>query len=714
MFIRSSSASNMDLSAQLNFFDLLDAPAAAAPVAVAVQVALAANDPLAAVHEPAASLVLPGDEDFEAQFLAVYNLSTEDKVARSRAAIHRVFDAGHPIVIAYSAGKDSTVMLYLVLDVAVERKAQGLPMNQILITHASTQIDNPAYEEITRAEIEKIRAFIALHDLPARLDIATPALNDTWAVRIISGRALPTFANSSTRDCSVTLKIQPQQRQRKAALKALSVAGEPVIMVGTRFDESPSRNARMRDRGETDDQLWLEEVRAPNGKKIRDELRLSPICFYSQEDIWVILAELQAGARTSYTDAAAIWEAYRDGGNTSCAVVSDDVMKAAAKACGARFGCALCAAVGRDKSLESMIESDEKYGFMRNLNRLQRFIVDTQYDMSRRQWVGRTITKDGFIALAPDAYSPEMQRDLLRYALTLDRDEAVAARQLRIKPRFELVSLQQLVAIDIIWSMQGHQPRPFEAWHIWCEVNEQGRSFYPPEVAAIAAADKKVPKPKWLYVGRDYDSDSGTSDFYTGARHIMADMVGATESGGCQPNIELGDGRVVMAVDKSDFFEVDFDGAMEFFSWEICEERRHEKTAHLDSGEAFRHYQMLGTFSTGLRHLGEQDYMLRRASWKRRHGVFEMTREELLAISVNDAERAAGVRAPQGVKSLPERLADKINAEHERREAGRWRPVAPDFTVACSVGMAHSLQAAPRSGLLPENAPRLASIQTSA
>jgi DNA sulfur modification protein DndC len=624
---------------------------------------------------------LPGDENTGEIFSAVYGLSTAQKIARSKASLHGVFEAGHPVVVAYSAGKDSTVMLYLVLEVAAERKAIGLQMNQILVTHASTQVDNPAYEEVTRTEIAKIRAYALKLSLPLRLDIATPSLNDTWAVRIISGRALPTFANSSTRDCSVTLKILPQQRQRKAALKELSVIGSPVVMVGTRFDESASRNTRMKQRGETDTDIWSEEVRTPAGKRVRDELRLSPICFYSQEDVWTILAELQSGTRKSYTDASAIWEAYRDGGNSSCAVVSDDTMKASAKACGARFGCWSCAAVGRDKSLEAMIESDPKYEFMRGLNRLQRFIVDTQYDMSRRQWVGRTIQNDGYIAIAPDAYSPAMQRDLLRYALTLDKLEREAARDLGVEPRFEIVTTQQLIAIDIIWSMQGHQQRPFEAINLWMEVNEEGNDYFPPEVGAIAAIDKKVPKPVWLYVGRDYDSDAGYSDFYSGARNILADFAGATENGGCQQNMELSNGRIVMSVDKSDCFEVDAQGAEDFFWLDAVDSRVHERKAHLGPGEAFRHYQMLGTFSTARRHLGEQDYMLRRADWKRRHGVNGLTKEELLALCVNNEQRAAGVRAPAGVTSLPDALKIKLEAEHLRRELTRWKPGAPQLDL---------------------------------
>ena len=671
-------------TAQQSLFDIPDdvlAPAAVPMALTQIAALLASVDPLAGIGANDEAFTLTVDDDaVEARFQAAYCLSTVEKVQRSKDAIHSVFDKGHPVVVAYSAGKDSTVMLYLILEVATERKAQGLPMNQILVTHASTQVDNPAYEEVTKTEIARIRAWAAEKELPLRLDIAVPSLNDSWAVRIISGRALPTFANSSSRDCSISLKITPQARQRKAALKELSIAGAPVVMVGTRFDESTSRASRMKLRGETDDAIWCEEVRNGAGKRIRDELRLSPICFYSQEDIWVILAELQAGSRKSYTDAAAIWEAYRDGGNSSCAVVSDDIMKSSAKACGARFGCWSCAAVGRDKSLESMIESDPKYEFMRGLNRLQRFIVDTQYDMGRRQWVGRTIQKDGYIAIAPDAYSPAMQRELLLYALTLDKKERSAARKLGIAPRFEIVTLQQLIAIDIIWSMQGHQTRAFEAVHAWMAVNEAGKSYAPPEVVA-SSFGKTVPKPVWLYVGTDYDSDAGYSDVYTGARNLMADFVGSTETEGCAQNIDIGNGRMVMAVDKSNFFEVDEQGAEDFLFWEIMESRVHERPEASDPGQAFRHYQMLGTFSTARRHLAEQDYMLRRADWKRRHGVFAMTNAQLIERSVTDAQRAAGLRCASGMTTLPEDYAAKLEAEHARRTAGRWRPANEPLIV---------------------------------
>ena len=224
-----------------------------------------------------------------------------------------------------------------------------------------------------------------------------------------------------------------------------------------------------------------------------------------------------------------------------------------------RPGCALCAAVGRDKSLDAMLESDDKYQYLIPLNKLQRFLVDTQYDLNRRSWLGRTIDDNGYVAIAPDAYSPTMQRELLSYALTIDRNERIAAGRLGIAPRFQLISFEQLIAIDAIWSIQGYHPRPFEAIHIWKSVYEKGKSFEPPAVDT-SKYSKKIPSPRYLYIDNNWDDDAGYSEMYSGARHLMADFVGATETGGCVQNIELGDGRVVMAVEKSDMFDVNEQG----------------------------------------------------------------------------------------------------------------------------------------------------------
>lgn len=573
----------------------------------------------------------------------VEDFDTATKVHRAIAAIRGLLQAGRPLVVAYSAGKDSSVMMSLVLEAALEARALGCELPTILVTHGNTGIENPAYAQIAYSEIEKIRVYAKEHALPVRVDITLPALNDTWAVRVLSGRALPTFANSASRDCSVSWKIKPQERKRKEVLRELSAAGRPVVLIGTRYEESPERARRMAERGETDIDVWREEVADAGGKILRTEDRLSPIAFWTQEDVWVFLSDLVHGRRRSFTDAVAVWEAYQDGGNASCAVVGDDAMKSSAKACGARFGCALCTAVGRDKSLENMLEADPKYAYLRNLNRLQRFLVDTQYDLDRRNWLGRTINAGGYVAIAPDTYSPAMLRELLTYALSIDAAEVAAAVALRIKPRFQLVSPAQLLAIDAIWSAQGIFPRPFEAIRVFVEVNEQQRLAFPPDVDT-AALPKAMPAPRYLHVGNEWDSEAGQGG-YTGLRSLSADLAGAFESG-CVGTRTLASGRTVIDMESSSMFDVDEEGAISFLVFEA--DRKIAEYEHVNDATAgYRYYAMLGVLSTSARHVGVIDEVMRRTYWKERNGLIGVGRETLLARSVSAAE-ARSQACPEG------------------------------------------------------------------
>lgn len=617
-------------------------------------------------------------------------LSTEDKTSRAIASIGRLFESGHPVSVAWSGGKESTILLSLVFSAALAHRGGGGKLPMILITHANTGIENPAYQRVIDLERARIEAFIDRHDLPARIDVATPALNDTWSVAIISGRTLPTFARSATRQCSVMLKINPQERQRRKVLEQLRILGEPVVLVGTRFDESSSRAARMERRGESDQEVWTDrKFDEKTDKLISSELRLSPIARWSDEDVWMYLADLRAGRRHSYTDVADLWDAYAaGGGGGSCAVAGEEGLKANAKACGARFGCALCTSVGRDKSLESMIESDPANSYLRNLNRLQRYLVHTQGDNALRNWLGRTIDEEGFIAIEPDTYSPEMTRHLLRICLSIQEDERVAARSLGIAPRFELVSPEQLIAIDAIWSLQANQPRPFQAIAIWDEVVNLGRRTYPPAVPdeATPAFDPR-PARRYLHVGNWDDGVGAFGDRRGPLFDPVAYMAGIDEardqaferqrldirarraagesiskqaekalfdelekrSFGCIGHRQTADGRHVVDLPLSPMFEVDPEAACLFLNFEAegCLDRYYEDE-RASPCEAYRYYARLGMISTSAKHLSMIDNMMRRAEWKIRQGLHRMSTDEILARSISKAERASGQRHPPG------------------------------------------------------------------
>ena len=266
---------------------------------------------------------------------------------------------------------------------------------------------------------------------------------------------------------------------------------------------------------------------------------------------------------------------------------------------------------------------------LKTLNRLQRFIVDTQYDLSRRNWLGRTINKDGYVAITPDTYSPAMQVELLRYALTADADEAVAAARLGIAPRFNLVNLQQLIAIDCIWSIQGNQVRPFEAIRVWKEIAVDGMRYYPPQIPGNAFPPVKMPAPQYLHVGRDWDE--GFNLMFTGLRDRYLELA-SEDTDGCGQLRTLSDGRSVMDVGQAEAFAVDIEGACLFLEFEVLEGGLLERHANCqDPTEGFRYYVRLGTVATSTQHVGLIDNMMRRTFWKLREGLVGLSPEELLA-----------------------------------------------------------------------------------
>lgn len=114
--------------------------------------------------------------------------------------------------------------------------------------------------------------------------------------------------------------------------------------------------------------------------------------------------------------------------------------------------------------MESML-NEPKWEFMRPLNDFRNLLMATQFNMSMREFVGRTVSPAGFLPVGPDVYSYQFRRSMLRYLLSIDANERDRAEEteaaiftgrladtkdnrLMASPTFELVSLQQLALID--------------------------------------------------------------------------------------------------------------------------------------------------------------------------------------------------------------------------------------------------------------------------
>lgn len=569
-------------------------------------------------------------------------------VACAKALIDDVMGQGRAFIVAWSGGKDSSAVVGLVLAVAAERRAQGLPVPQLIVTHADPGIENPEVARIARQDYRAMRAWAKDHGLELVTKISFPNLNDQWAVRVIGGRDLPVFAGvGSNRKCTQDFKIKPQERLVRELVADLRAQGvEPVTVTGTRFAESTIRSGNMAARGETASGVWYSD---------KGEARLSPIADWSDVDLWAYLHACARGEFASYSDFSDLIRLYRDGSDPADVRTVDDVE---VYAC--RFGCALCTA-GKDKSMAWLLRNDPaRYGYMAGLHRLQRFLLDTQHDLARRQWLNFRITDDGYAMLRPNTYSPSMLAELLRYCLTLDvlEDERTGGR-----PLFQLVPMDALVAIDAIFSLQGHHPA-HHALRVYREVVMERRLAEIPEVQP--APKTPVPEPRYAYVGIEWQDDFWR---YSGLRDLAGEMHDETCPGAPGRRV-LTDGREVMAVNLDTNFTVDPEAAGMLLDFELEHLLDNPVTLAGWRTSAFNYYARMGIIALAKgSHASKIDHILRRTMWKEREGLLGLDQrtnpgrlDELLARAMTKRELAA-LRASQAGAPGPKTVGVRYREE---------------------------------------------------
>lgn len=523
-------------------------------------------------------------------------MDDEEVIERGKNRIRKVLLAGHPAVLAFSSGKDSTVLVALALNAAREIVEEGHACPPLIVLHGDTGIEQPEVSRLAKAEIQKMEAYAKKHQVPLTTRITSPTLNTTFPVRVIGGRGLPAFPDSRA-DCSTDYKCLPNQRAQKEIIseyEGMGIWKQPVVMTGVRKDESVARDQRIAKRGEKADEIWRNDLGA---------LRLTPLLDYTVDDIWTVIGLCHAGVVPSYSDFAGTMEVYRAGGGDSCVIVADMKSAANSKPCGTRTGCWACTRVGEDRSMAQMIISDEeRYGYLEPLARLRDFISRTQYDWSLRHFVGRTIDEDGFITIGADTYSPAMLQRLLRYTLSAQVVSGV-----------KIISIPQLIAIDARWSQYAFAP-PFTALKIYFEVMD-GRIELAPEVQRFPKTP--VPRIGKIHVGAT--SYNGAMKGVSGLRNVSAEMFHE----GCGFSLKsLKDGTLVLDVETDDDITVDEMGAgdfLAFFADEMIDEYCHSNCSDWTWG--FKTYLQYGVIQVAKGKSSQVHEILQRAQWRQEHDL---------------------------------------------------------------------------------------------
>lgn len=556
----------------------------------------------------------------------------------------------HPLCTAYSGGKDSSAVLVLMLEAIRRCKACGIRVPTCYVTNSDTLLENPAMKLYVDTMLDRIREHCKINQLPVQVLLATPSITSTFAYSTIGRGKLPRFANSKHRQCSIDWKVRPQEKLLKMITSESSAPDTQslVCLVGTRFDESSSRQSKMNGRGEGDTIL----LNNPSGLTSN-----ACIASWSLLDVWQLLMNCDASRDGSYDTFTPNFDwtlkLYKDANEGTCSIITGDRGNKAA--CGARFGCGLCTVNGdSDKSMESLIASDSEYSHLEGINRLRNLLISTRFDLDKRDWLGRTISTAGYVRISPDNYSSVFRRQLLRYLLTLDIEEQERAEnhaesiavgevpnddknQRLAEIQFQFITPDLLLSIDLAWSLHGDFDHSFPAVREWYEIHSFGKRYPVPAVEEPRL--DKIPKPRWFKVGT-FDDWLGID----GLRDIYGEAVNHIRKPGRSPykaykEQSTGAVKKVIAFEEADQLTIDKEDASVFVYCEF--EDIYFDWLNVDSRKSMFYLIDRGLIRFGKGHIAKYDQMAKRGQYYNRlkeHLNISDLKTHMLENSISDSD----------------------------------------------------------------------------
>lgn len=549
-----------------------------------------------------------------------------DLTVEIEAAIQTVVNLikeGYSCQIGFSGGKDSSTVALLCLEAIRRCKIEGVRQAKHYISSSSTSVESPEVENLLFMSHDDIATWVEGHGLPVEVKLVEPSIASRFMATVIGQGKLPRFVeNGSNRTCSIDWKVKPQQRLAKQLRNEVMSLGfkETIAVLGSRMEEGASRAAGMLRRGD--------QAQKPS-RNDDGYLTLSLIAHWTEAMVWEFLASFLDGSEPPFDGYAQgdnvrrMLDLYRDGNSGTCGMFLSDAQKAP---CGSRFGCWSCTITGdRDKSMESLLESDPKYSYMQGLSDFRNFLIATQWDLSRRELVGRTVSAAGYLPVRPDVFNLQMRKSMLGYLLTLDELERERAEQveadiasgklkataenLRMSdPQFELVRESDLVVIDFFWSMHHYQSSAFPAMQIWYEVKKLGRRFKIPKIAK-AEKGTGIPEKKWFPVGA-FDRQVPTD----GLRDYKAEMWNRYRyPERVATHFEV-DGQRVVWHEETDMLQVDATEALVFVET-YCNSPMPIETQHYPAIESARFWLNEGILKLHKGTIGKYNLMARRGQY---------------------------------------------------------------------------------------------------
>jgi len=343
-----------------------------------------------------------------------------------------------PWIIGFSGGKDSTCMAQLVWT-AISQLPSEKRHKKIFIIGCDTLVESPKIVERLSKTIKNMEEYGGKAGLPISTDIVKPDLEDTFWVCLL-GRGYPA-PSSSFRWCTERLKIRNADR---FILEKVSQYGEAIVLLGTRKDESGTRQQLMN----------LYEVKGSllnRHAKFAQTYMYCPLKDFLTEDVWNFLLQNKNPWGENNRDLLTM---YQEANASECPLVVDTSTPSCG---GGRFGCWTCTVVTRDKSMDSLLEGGEDW--LEPLAELREDLKRTQEKDEKRK-VREFKRRNGKVMWCfPDKegddtsagpYTLDFCKDFLRKLL----EAQVKVRKTGPDPKMILINEDEIHEIQRIWRME--------------------------------------------------------------------------------------------------------------------------------------------------------------------------------------------------------------------------------------------------------------------
>ncbi|CAM1341676.1 DNA phosphorothioation system sulfurtransferase DndC [Tenacibaculum aestuarii] len=339
-----------------------------------------------------------------------------------------------PWIIGFSGGKDSTVLLTLVW-IALQRIKRDLPFpyqlrRPVYVVCNDTMVENPIISSYIDDVLVKIEEGARDQGIPIIVKKTVPKLEESFWINVI-GKGYP-VPNNTFRWCTDKLKIRPTSN---FLLEQIDEKGEAIVLLGTRYEESVTRERSMKKHEIKGKRLSKHNTNA-------NTYVYAPIKELMLEEVWYIINTVSSPWGF---DNSILFQIYADASadDYECPTV---VTNKAHSSCGqSRFGCWTCTVVKKDKSMTALIGNGQHW--MQPLLDYRNRLVENRNISKNRS----TTRRNGMPAISEDGHRSGNYE--AHYRATMLRELLEIQKQIQVdRPHVALITNQELIAIQVTWN----------------------------------------------------------------------------------------------------------------------------------------------------------------------------------------------------------------------------------------------------------------------